>query len=325
MPSLDADEGAFLQAVGKQTFTNPPRVLIIGAGSRGTAYAEAALSSTNSTIAAVCEPNGYKRAEFGRKFIWGDGKEAQDYQAFRGWKEWKEYETKRREQEKAGHEVEKGINAVFVCVLDEMHEEVVCGIADMGVHISCEKPMSTRLESCMRMYRALKAPDDGSKAKETIFGICHVLRYSPHNMLLRHLVLEKDVIGDVLSIEHVEPVGWWHFSHSYVRYELCFHTQRTSVLTKAGEIGGKSPRLRRLFSQSRATISTFSCGCSVHLVQTREMRHLIFLPTSLPLDLASSFAKSANRNKLARLRIVCPARTSQNATTVRRRSTSRDI
>jgi predicted dehydrogenase len=56
------------------------------------------------------------------------------------------------------------------------------------------------------------------KRKETVFGICHVLRYSPHNMMLRHLVLDQGVIGDVLSIEHVEPVGWWHFSHSYVRY-----------------------------------------------------------------------------------------------------------
>lgn len=36
-------------------------------------------------------------------------------------------------------------------------------------------------------------------------------------MLLRELLLEKEVVGDVLSIEHVEPVGWWHFSHSYVR------------------------------------------------------------------------------------------------------------
>ena len=56
------------------------------------------------------------------------------------------------------------------------------------------------------------------KGKGAVFGICHVLRYSPHNMLLRELLLEKEVVGDVLSIEHVEPVGWWHFSHSYVRY-----------------------------------------------------------------------------------------------------------
>lgn len=116
-------------------------------------------------------------------------------------------------------QVEPGIDAVFVCVLDEMHEEVVCGIAGLGVHICCEKPLATRLLSCINIYKTLqgaKQDADGSvdeERKETIFGICHVLRYSPHNMMLRNLVLEKEVIGDVLSIEHVEPVGWWHFSH----------------------------------------------------------------------------------------------------------------
>jgi predicted dehydrogenase len=235
MPTLETEATAFLRAPGKQIFTNPPQVLIIGAGSRGTAYAEAALSSTNAIIAAVCEPNEYKRAEFGRKFIWGEKNVAQRGQSFGDWKEWKEYELERRTMEREGKEVEKGVNAVFVCVLDEMHEEVVCGIADLGVHICCEKPMSTRLESCVRMYKALKSarPDEVNghadvsaeraangmaQRKETIFGICHVLRYSPHNMLLRHLVREKEVIGDVLSVEHVEPVGWWHFSHSYVRH-----------------------------------------------------------------------------------------------------------
>jgi hypothetical protein len=325
MPGPESDENAFMQAAGRQTFTDPPRVLIIGAGSRGAAYAKATLSSTNSAIVAVCEPNDYKRAAFGRRFIWGDAEEVKDYQAFRDWKDWKEYEVKRREQEKAGHQVEKGIDAVFVCVLDEMHEEVVCGIADLGVHISCEKPMSTRLDSCMRMYKALKAPDGGSKAKETIFGICHVLRYSPYNMFLRQLVLEKDVIGDVLSIEHVEPVGWWHFSHSYVRYELKLHSRKFSSLTKAEVIGGKSPGLPHPFSQSLATISTSLCGCCVHLVRTPRAKHLIYLHTSLLLGLAHSSAKSASRKPQAQLRTVYPAHTSQNVTTVRRSSTSRDF
>lgn len=117
--------------------------------------------------------------------------------------------------------MEKGVDAVFVCVLDEMHEEVVAGIGDLDVHVCCEKPMSTSLASCVAMWRALKGVGDTDKdkgeRKEAIFGICHVLRYSPHNMLLRQLVRERDVVGDVLSIEHVEPVGNWHFSHSYVR------------------------------------------------------------------------------------------------------------
>lgn len=116
--------------------------------------------------------------------------------------------------------VEPGIDAVFVCVLDEMHEEVICGIAGLGVHIMCEKPLSTRLQSCINIYKTLNDASGGTaeanaddEKEEKIFGIGHVLRYSPHNMMLRNLVVDKEIIGDVLSIEHVEPVGWWHFSH----------------------------------------------------------------------------------------------------------------
>lgn len=224
------DDTSFLQAPPYQNFKAPPRVLIIGAGSRGTSYAEAAISCSNASIACICEPNEYKRNLFGSRFIWSKTGVPQFGQSFPDWRDWVKYEKERQESEKTG----KGltgiggfapilVDAVFVCVLDEMHEEVVCGIAGLGVSICVEKPLGTRLESCGRMYKALKnagsESEGGSeiKKKETVFGICHVLRYSPHNMMLRHLVLDKDVIGDVLSIEHVEPVGWWHFSHSYVR------------------------------------------------------------------------------------------------------------
>ena len=213
---------AYLKAPDFESFDDPPLVLVIGAGSRGTAYAEAVLEGTNAIIAAVCEPILSKREAFGRKFIWNKGSPAQPEQNFANWKEWVEYEEKRRSMEARGVVVEKGIDAVFVCVLDEMHEEVVCGIAHLGVHICCEKPLSTRLDSCVRMYKALNNAKENVAAeggkKKPIFGICHVLRYSPHNMLLRYLVRDKNIIGDILSIEHVEPVGWWHFSHSYVRY-----------------------------------------------------------------------------------------------------------
>jgi predicted dehydrogenase len=209
---------AFLHPVPKQHFKKPPRVLVIGAGSRGTAYAYSTLKSTNAIIAAVAEPIAYKRTKFARRFIW-PSEEARPEQEFENWKQFVKYEVTRRQREAAGEKVEKGIDAVFVCVLDEMHEEVVCGLAQLNVHICCEKPMSTSLESCLNIYGALtgrgeESTEDGDsngavKKKEIVFGICHVLRYSAHNMLLRHLLLEQEVIGDVLSIEHVEPVGWW--------------------------------------------------------------------------------------------------------------------
>lgn len=237
MSPSTTNPSSFLKAASKQNFTTPPRILIIGAGSRGTSYASAALSCSNARVVAVCEPNDYKRVAFGRKFIWGDS--VPNYgAAWKGWREWVKYENERQETLKTGEGMTKDggfkpviVDAVFVCVLDEMHEEVLCGIAGLGVSICCEKPLSTSLRSCLNIYRALtnksgeKVDGDGkghtngvANRKETVFGICHVLRYSPHNMMLRHLVVDHKGIGDILSIEHVEPVGWWHFSHSYVRY-----------------------------------------------------------------------------------------------------------
>jgi predicted dehydrogenase len=219
----------FLTPPPYQSFPTPPRILIIGAGSRGTSYAHAITSCSNASIVSICEPNAHKNSSFVRQFIAPSGVPAFG-QSFTSWEDWVQYEKDRRESTRTGKGLTgvggfKGVevDAVFVCVLDELHERVVTGIVNglgSGVSICVEKPLSVDLSSCISIYNALSdagrnSGDEGKK--ESVFGICHVLRYSPHNMLLRELVLEKEVIGEVMSVEHVEPVGWWHFSHSYVR------------------------------------------------------------------------------------------------------------
>jgi predicted dehydrogenase len=191
---------------------SPPRFLIIGAGSRGQRYADAIDATGVGIVAAVAEPLPYKRETLGKKHIWGDGT-AQDGQSFSEWREFLDYEVERRRRiENGDHDVAEGIDGIFVCVLDEMHKEVLTGLAPLGLHIMCEKPLACSLDDCMDMYKAM-LPWQGSK----VFSVGHVLRYSPHNMMLRKLVVEDGVVGDVNSIVHTEPVGWWHFTHSYVR------------------------------------------------------------------------------------------------------------
>lgn len=119
----------FLSPLPKQLFPTPPRLLIIGAGSRGTAYARSALSTSNAIIVSVCEPNEFKRNAFGRKFIWGDdGRVPAFGEAWPDWKDWVEYERERRKVG-GGRFTGRGgfrevvVDAVFVCVLDEGHEE----------------------------------------------------------------------------------------------------------------------------------------------------------------------------------------------------------
>lgn len=206
-----------------------PRLLIIGAGARGNAYARAVTESTNGIIAAVAEPIAYKREMLWKNYI-QKSNAPREGQLFTSWEEFYEYECQRRKLAEAGQDARPRVDGVFVCTLDEMHAEIITGLAPLGLAIMSEKPLATSLEDCLKIYRCL-----GAARKQSIFAIGHVrryilrgfdvllkvnhqvLRYSPHNVLLRKLLLEEDVIGDVLSMEHTEPVGWWHFAHSYVR------------------------------------------------------------------------------------------------------------
>lgn len=213
----------------------PPRVLIIGAGSRGRAYARAIRSSSNGVVVAVAEPDDYKRTEFGRSMIWGTSEPPAEGAVFRDWRDFIAYERMRRARALAGApDVPEGVDAAFVCVLDEMHREVVVALIELGgFHIMCEKPLATTLADCVSLYQALRSNRTES-GEQMVFSIGHVLRYSPHNILLRKLLLEDRVIGDILSVSHTEPVGWWHFTHSYVRGNWRREsTTAPSLLTKS--------------------------------------------------------------------------------------------
>ncbi|KAL4943008.1 hypothetical protein BDV06DRAFT_235034 [Aspergillus oleicola] len=218
-----------------------PTFLIIGAGSRGTAYARAITTSTNGRIGAVAEPHAYKRKLLGETYIWGSDKQSKEGEEFEGWQEWIAYEKRRRERLKkpnANGDGKPGVDGVLVCTLDETHIAILTAIANAGfmdLHILCEKPLALSLDDCLSVYASwtktsnpsTHSPsqlqihqENGVKSKphpRSIFSIGHVLRYSPHNLTLRRLVREEKVIGDIVSIEHTEPVGHWHFAHSYVR------------------------------------------------------------------------------------------------------------
>ncbi|RAH72414.1 Gfo/Idh/MocA family protein [Aspergillus aculeatinus CBS 121060] len=198
----------------------PLRFLVIGAGSRGNAYGRAVTSSTAGIIHAVAEPHPFKRRQFGRNYIWGPTNHPQEGQEFADWRDWLAWEVRRRElasnpirqPSSTGAAAAAGVDGVFICTLDETHAEIIHAIAPLRLHILCEKPLALSLTDCLSVYRALQP-----HTATTIFSIGHVLRYSPHNILLRRLLLTDRVIGDIVSLEHCEPVGWWHFAHSYVR------------------------------------------------------------------------------------------------------------
>ncbi|KAM5441325.1 hypothetical protein MferCBS31731_003755 [Microsporum ferrugineum] len=194
----------------------PLRFLVIGAGQRGTAYGKAVTNATEGVIYAVAEPNDETRHRFGRKYVWGE-KQPSVGQEFKDWKSWLDWEKERRRLKDSSAAPDVGVDGVFICTLDESHLEIVQAIAPLNLHIMCEKPLALSLTDILLASKAITDASPTSPVPSKIFSIGHVLRYSPHNQLLRKLLLTDRVIGDIISIEHTEPVGWSHFAHSYVR------------------------------------------------------------------------------------------------------------
>jgi len=47
-------------------------------------------------------------------------------------------------------------------------------------------------------------------------AVCHVLRYFPPCIKIKEII-DSGEIGSVMTVNHVENIGYWHFAHSFVR------------------------------------------------------------------------------------------------------------
>jgi hypothetical protein len=54
---------------------------------------------------------------------------------------------------------------------------------------------------------------DAVKAAGVMLAVGHVLRYTAYMQRIIAL-LRSGVIGEVVNIQHLEPIGWYHFAHS---------------------------------------------------------------------------------------------------------------
>jgi len=110
-------------------------------------------------------------------------------------------------REAAGRE--RFADAALICTQDAMHAEPAVALAQRGYHVLLEKPMAPNEADCRRIVAA-------AKAAGVIFAVCHVMRYTAYTRRLKALLAEG-LVGDIVSIQHLEPVGYWHQAHSFVR------------------------------------------------------------------------------------------------------------
>ena len=169
----------------------PITAIVLGAGQRGAnVYAAYALNFPNELkIVGVAEPRADRRAAFAADHS------IPESHCFESWE--------------GALGCEKFADCVFVCTQDRMHYEPVLQALDKGYDVLCEKPMSYDRAELIAM---------GEKARQTgrMLSICHVLRYSPFFVKLKELI-ESGAIGQLVSIQHIESVGYWHMAHSFVR------------------------------------------------------------------------------------------------------------
>ena len=72
-----------------------------------------------------------------------------------------------------------------------------------------EKPIGPTWDECVRLR-------DGLPENAPPVLVAHVLRYAPYTRVLRSLIAEG-AVGEIINIHHLEPVGFWHFAHSFTR------------------------------------------------------------------------------------------------------------
>jgi predicted dehydrogenase len=117
-------------------------------------------------------------------------------------------------------------DAAIIATQDQLHTEPAVRMADLGYHLLLEKPMATTEEEAGAIAGA-------AQRNGIILAVCHVLRYTPYTRMLKDL-LDSGRIGRLVNVQHLEPVGWWHHAHSFVRgHWRRSDTSAPMLLTKA--------------------------------------------------------------------------------------------
>lgn len=111
-------------------------------------------------------------------------------------------------------------DALIIATQDSSHYEIAKKAMETGYkYILLEKPVSGVKEE----YHELSCL---AKEMGVQLIVCHVLRYSNYYKKIKEII-SKGEIGEIVSINHTENVGYFHFAHSYVRGN--WHSEKAST------------------------------------------------------------------------------------------------
>ncbi len=168
----------------------PVTAIVIGAGSRGSTYAGYARQYPGSlTITGVSDIQEERRIHMAEahqisgKYRFGD---------------WSEV-----------FKVPKFADAVIISTPDSLHYAPCMKALEMGYDVLLEKPIAQTIQQCYDIQQQ-------AKKYNRIVGVCHVLRYAPYFLAMKNAI-DSGAIGEIVSVQHFEPIRYHHMAHSYVR------------------------------------------------------------------------------------------------------------
>lgn len=103
----------------------------------------------------------------------------------------------------------KRADLLVIATMDADHVRQGKKALSLGYDLLLEKPISVSKEGCEELLEAQKKY--GGKTL-----VCHVLRYAPAFVKIAEL-LRAGEIGELVAIQALEQVAFWHYAHSFVR------------------------------------------------------------------------------------------------------------
>ncbi|MBR6655840.1 MAG: Gfo/Idh/MocA family oxidoreductase [Alistipes sp.] len=181
----------------------PVTVMIIGAGSRGRAYARYAEKFPQSMkVVGVADLNPNRRRAMAKKHNIPKENQFGDF-----------HDALARP---------KLADAVVISTPDNLHYEPCMKAIELGYDVLLEKPVAPTEKECRAILKQ-------AHKYNRIVAVCHVLRYAPYFVALKE-VLDSGAIGDIVNIQHFEPIRYAHMAHSYVRGNWPLSKKTTPII-----------------------------------------------------------------------------------------------
>src|SRR5690606_10139875 len=172
------------------TLERPVTAITLGCGGRGRVYGNYALKFPNELkVVGLAEPVKL------RNDAYGEAHQVPKENRFDTWEQ--------------VFERPKFADVIIISTPDDLHYAPCIQALNMGYDILLEKPMAPTEKECRHMVAL-------AKKTNRIVAVCHVLRYAPYFIKMKELI-QNGAIGELVSIQHLEPIEHTHMAHSYVR------------------------------------------------------------------------------------------------------------